>query len=91
VGLRCAGDAEGFVAGAHLLDKPLQSSKNTSAGYLTSAVLGPSLGYAVGLGLLRDGRARLGETVYVVNDSKQSRATVVNPAHYDPQGERLNA
>ena len=91
VGLRCVGDAAAFVAGAHLLDTALTQPPQSSAGYLTSAVFSPSLARHVGMGLLKNGRARLGQTVYLFNRGQCSVAEVVNAAHYDPTGARLNA
>ncbi|HZF26247.1 MAG TPA: sarcosine oxidase subunit alpha family protein [Steroidobacteraceae bacterium] len=90
VGLRCVGGTEAFNAGAHLLDRKLTRVPQDTAGYLTSACSSPTLEQHVGLGLLRNGRARLGETVYLVDGGKQSSAVVVSPTHYDPSGARLN-
>jgi sarcosine oxidase subunit alpha len=91
VGLRCLDGADAFTAGAHLLDAPLMQLPQLTSGYLTSAVFSPTLGRHIGLGLLKAGRQRLGETVHVVDAGKQSRAEVVNPVHFDPSGARLNA
>jgi sarcosine oxidase, subunit alpha len=91
VGLRCVDGAEAFTAGAHLLDDALAGLPRLTSGYLTSAVFSPTLGSHVGIGLLKNGRARLGQTVHVVDAGKQSRAEVVNLSHYDPSGARLNA
>jgi sarcosine oxidase subunit alpha len=91
VGLRCLDGPDAFTAGAHLLSDPLAKLPQLTSGYLTSAVFSPTLGTHVGLGLLKDGRARLGQTIHVVDAGKQSRAEVVNPAHFDPAGGRLNA
>jgi sarcosine oxidase subunit alpha len=90
VGLRCKGDSQAFNTGAHLTDaKPTQLPAQ-SAGYLTSACWSPTLNAHVGLGLLRGGRSRLGETVYLVDGQSRSEAEVVNASHYDPVGARLN-
>jgi sarcosine oxidase subunit alpha len=90
VGLRCVDGPDAFTAGAHLLDDSLGKLPQRTAGYLTSAVFSTTLGSHVGLGLLRNGRSRLGQTIHVVDGGRQSRAEVVNPTHYDPSGERLN-
>jgi sarcosine oxidase subunit alpha len=90
VGLRCVGSTEPFIAGAHLLDGPRSQSAQATSGYLTSAVASPTLGSHVGLGLLKNGRARVGQTVYVFESGRQTRAEVVAPAHYDPSGTRLH-
>ena len=91
IGLRCVGSAEAFSVGAHLLDSKLSHVPKDTAGYLTSACFSPSLKEHIGLGLLRNGRTRLGETVYLFDQGKQSSAVVVGPTHYDPSGTRLDA
>ena len=91
VGLRCVDGADAFNAGAHLLDDPLSQLPQLTSGYLTSAVFSPALGNHVGLGLLKNGRARLGQTIHVVDEGRRSRAEIVNPSHYDASGARLNA
>jgi sarcosine oxidase subunit alpha len=90
VGLRCIGEPHAFIAGAHLLDSPAAKLPQSTAGYLTSATFSPTLGTHVGLGLLRSGRARVGQIVHIFDSGKQSQAEVVNPSHYDPAGERLH-
>lgn len=90
VGLRCKGDAQAFRAGAHLADAKVDKLPQITAGYLTSACLSPTLNVSVGLGLLRNGRARLGQTVHIVDGNLRSEAEVVNPSHYDPTGAHLN-
>ena len=90
VGLRCVSRTEAFNAGAHLLDRKLGKLPQDTAGYLTSACSSPALNQHVGLGLLKNGRARLGETVYLVDGGLESVAMVVSPTHYDPSGSRLH-
>lgn len=90
VGLRCKGPPDGFISGAHLLDAPLAQLPQLTSGYLTSAVFSPSLGAHVGIGLLKNGRARLGETIHVIDSGRKSQAEVVSAAHFDPKGERLH-
>ncbi|MEP7248141.1 MAG: glycine cleavage T C-terminal barrel domain-containing protein, partial [Gammaproteobacteria bacterium] len=90
VGLRCVGSSDAFIAGAHLLDTPLAQLPQNTSGYLTSATFSPALSAHVGLGLLRNGRARMGQTVHIIDSGKQSLAEIVNPSHYDAAGARLN-
>ncbi len=90
VGLRSVGSAEAFNAGAHLIDRELAELPQDTAGYLTSACFSPALNEHVGLGLLKNGRTRLGDTVHLVDNGMRSSAVVVSPAHYDPSGSRLH-
>ncbi len=86
VGLAPVNDSQAMVSGAHLA----RPGVNASDGYVTSAAYSPTLNRYVALGLLKDGRARMGETVDVVDASQRQQARVVEPVHYDPEGARLN-
>lgn len=90
VGLRCIGPTEQFMAGGHLVAPGNQRLPQQTEGYLTSACHSPTLDRHIGLGLLRNGRARLGEIVDVVQGAARTQAQVVPTARYDPNGERLN-
>ena len=62
-----------------------------SLGYVTSSYASPSLGAPVGLGLVEDGLARMGETVGVYHLGAERRATIGSPVALDPEGKRLHA
>lgn len=64
-------------------------SVRVTSGYLTSAVFSPASGCHIGLGRLRSGRSRLGETIAVYDGGRYCQAKVVDPVHYDPEGRRL--
>ncbi|HZF15292.1 MAG TPA: 2Fe-2S iron-sulfur cluster-binding protein [Steroidobacteraceae bacterium] len=83
VGLRALDAARPLVAGAHLAEQG-------SIGYVTSACRSPTLGTSIGLGLLKRGRARMGERLRVFDNGVESAAEVLSPMHYDPQGTRLH-
>lgn len=76
-----------LVPGAHLR---LDGTTEGSDGWVTSAAASPTLGKRVALALLRGGRARLGESVRVLDLGREGRAEVVATPFYDPKGERLN-
>jgi sarcosine oxidase subunit alpha len=82
VGLRAVDEKRPLIAGAHLVDE-------TTAGYVTSACQSPTLGRSIGLGLLRRGRARIGERIRVFDNGIDCLAEVVAPTQYDPEGARL--
>ena len=63
---------------------------NHSEGYVTSAAYSPTLERHIGLGLLKGGRQRLGENIEIFDCGQRRGATVVEPVHVDPTGERLN-
>ncbi len=87
VGL-AANDARLLVPGAHLR---LPGTAEGSDGWITSAGHSPALGKAVALAMLRGGRARLGQAVFVHDLGRQGEATVVSTPFLDPEGKRLHA
>jgi sarcosine oxidase subunit alpha len=61
-----------------------------SEGYITSAGHSPILGRSVALGMVRAGRARLGEIMTIVTGvNKGMSVRIAAPDAYDPKGERL--
>ena len=75
-----------LLSGAHVLSP----DGNTSHGYVTSACFSPGLGKTVALGIVANGRQRLGEEVTILLNGYQHEATLVSPGAYDPQGEAVN-
>jgi sarcosine oxidase subunit alpha len=88
VGLE-AQDGAVLPIGAHVVGERSPSGV-AQQGYVTSSGLGPALGRGVALGMVRGGRARLGETVTVVLGRASWQACIVAPGPYDPAGERLH-
>ncbi len=91
VGLRPVNTAEPLVAGAHLVGEGVEAVAANDRGYITSACHSPTLGHAVALAFLRNGRARMGEPVRAVCHLRGLDVTcrVVSPVFYDPEGGRL--
>ena len=67
-----------------------QTSAMTSLGHVTSAVHSPNLDADIALALLRDGRSRIGESLYAVSPVTQENVRVeVCSAHFfDPENAR---
>jgi sarcosine oxidase subunit alpha len=63
--------------------------KTNSEGYVSACVWSAALKRTLALGLLRDGRRRPGERVWVRLPDRAVPATVVKPAFYDPSGARM--
>jgi glycine cleavage system aminomethyltransferase T len=59
-------------------------------GYVTSVAWSPTLGTHLGLGFLLNGRARMGETVRMVDHLRKAEALceVCDPVFLDPEGGR---
>ncbi|MBZ0123782.1 MAG: sarcosine oxidase subunit alpha, partial [Roseovarius sp.] len=91
VGLRPVGTVRMLVPGAHLFDEGAEAVSDNDRGYITSAAFSPTLGHFLGLGFLRNGRARHGQRVRMVDHLKGVEAVceVHDPVQYDPDGGRM--
>ena len=91
VGLRPVNTAEPLVAGAHVVAGGAEPVAANDEGYITSACHSPTLGHAIALAFVRDGRARLGEVVRAVCQLRglDTACRIVNPVFFDPEGRRL--
>ena len=62
----------------------------TMLGHVTSSYISPNLGRSFALALVEDGRARIGEKLYVPMLDRTVAVTVTEPVFFDPEGERLH-
>lgn len=61
-------------------------------GHVTSSYFSARLGRSIALALLKGGRSRVGELVYVPQlDGRVVKATVTGSVFYDPEGKLQNA
>ncbi|MCP8937676.1 sarcosine oxidase subunit alpha family protein [Alsobacter sp. SYSU M60028] len=91
VGWKSADPSVRVSAGAHFLDVGAAASMENDLGYVTAAAWSAHAGGWIGLGLMKHGPERIGETVRAW-DAVRGRDTPVTlcaPCFYDPQGERL--
>jgi sarcosine oxidase subunit alpha len=90
VGLRPAAPKTPLLAGAHLFERGAEATRVNDQGYLTSVGWSPTLGTYLGLGFLLNGRARIGETVRMVDHLRGAEALceVCDPVFFDPEGGR---
>jgi sarcosine oxidase, subunit alpha len=89
VGIAAEDPAVVLPIGAHVVAD--SSTRSGSDGYVTSSCASEALGRSVALGLVRAGRARMGEVIRVYSERRTWPARIVTPAWYDPQGERMHA
>ncbi|KHQ51434.1 sarcosine oxidase subunit alpha family protein [Mameliella alba] len=91
VGLRPVTTGRELTAGAHLFDKGADAVRVNDLGYITSVGFSPSLGTFLGLGFLRNGRARHGEEIRMVDHVRGIDETcmVTDPVAFDEDGGRL--
>ena len=91
VGLMPFDAQEMLTAGGHLYGETAAARAANGQGYVTSVGYSPTLGSWLGLGFLRNGRARHGETVRL-DDGLRGRKVVCrvcDPVFFDPDGGRM--
>ena len=77
--------------GAQIVDDPRGPIPIKMIGHVTSSYYSASLGHPVALALVKGGRARIGQRVYIpLHDGNSITARVTNPVFYDPKNERQN-
>jgi sarcosine oxidase subunit alpha len=77
--------------GAQIVADPHETIPMTMIGHVTSSYMSPNLGRTFALALVKDGRARLGEKLYVPMLDRTIAVTVTEPVFVDKEGERLRA
>ena len=91
VGLSPIGAVKQITAGAHLFTGDDPAIRENDQGYVTSVGYSPSLGQMIGLGFLRNGANRRGETVRMVDHLRgvETLCVVQSPVFFDKDGERV--
>lgn len=90
VGLKPVGAVKQLTAGAHLFEAGAEPVRENDLGYVTSVGFSPALGSYLGLGFLRNGRARHGDTVKHVDHLRgvETLCEVCDPIFFDRDGGR---
>ena len=91
VGLRPLNPVEEIIPGAHLFNMDKIAESKNDQGYVTSMCYSPSLNSFIAQAFLRDGRARIGSNVKMVEHLKgvQTICEVCDLVFLDPEGRRL--
>jgi sarcosine oxidase subunit alpha len=75
--------------GAQVVQARTGRESTVSLGHVTSSYMSPTLERSIALTLVRDGRKRMGEQVFVaLRDGGRVPATIASPVFYDPEGAR---
>jgi sarcosine oxidase subunit alpha len=90
VGLRTEVRSEVLEEGAQIVADPAETIPMTMLGHVSSAYDSAVLGHSIALAMLEDGRARMGQRLYVPMSDRAIPVRVVSPVFYDPDGERLH-
>ena len=77
--------------GAQIVADPKEAVPMTMLGHVTSSYMSPNLERAFALAMVRDGRARMGQKLYVPMIDGTITVTVTEPLFFDREGTRLHA
>ncbi|WP_299281107.1 sarcosine oxidase subunit alpha family protein [uncultured Tateyamaria sp.] len=90
VGLKPVGPVKQLTAGAHIYSDGEEAVRAHDQGYVTSVAFSPTLGHYMGLGFVRDGLSRHGETLNMVDHLRgiQTQVALCDPVFFDPEGGR---
>ena len=93
VGLKPVGAVKQLTAGAHLFNKADPAIRVNDQGYVTSVAFSPTLGHFLGLAFLKNGRARHGEVIRLVDHLRkiETLCEVCDPVFFDKDGGRARA
>ena len=92
-GFRPVDREQSFNAGAHFFADGAERTPDNDEGWMSSVAYSPMLGHTIGLGFIRRGHERRGETVTAADPlrKKETEVEIVSPHFFDPDGERLRA
>lgn len=78
-------------AGAHFVEPGCEFTTKNDQGWMTSVAYSPTLEHSIGLGFIKSGHDRLGESVIAADPlrGEQTLVEIVSPHFVDPEGERL--
>jgi sarcosine oxidase subunit alpha len=90
VGLLTVDPATVLEEGAQIVAVPAQSPPMRLIGHVTSSYASAVLGRSIALAMVADGRARIGQTLYVPMPGGDIPVQVTSPVFYDAEGARLH-
>lgn len=91
VGLFTDAPSEVLPEGGQIVESPSGPIPMAMIGHVTSSYFSACLGRSIALALIKGGRSRMGERVYVPRaDGRTVSAVITSPVFYDPEGSRQN-
>jgi len=90
VGLLTIDPSTVLEEGAQVVATPGQAPPMQLIGHVTSSYASPVLGRSIALAMVADGRARIGQTLYVPMPHGDVAVKVTAPMFYDAEGARLH-
>ncbi|MCX7303120.1 MAG: sarcosine oxidase subunit alpha [Hyphomicrobiales bacterium] len=90
VGLKTTDPSTVLEEGAQIVANPTQPIPMTMIGHVTSSYWSHNCGRSIAMGLVVDGRSRMGETLFVPMPSGAIEVEICSPVFFDEKGGRLN-
>ncbi len=90
VGLLPVNEKEVLEEGGQIITDKQNKPPVPMIGHVTSGYYSANLGRSFAMALVKSGRERIGDTVYVSSKGKTVSAEVTAPVFFDPEGVRLN-
>ncbi len=90
VGLRTHIPEDVLPEGGQIVAETKPKPPMDMIGHVTSSYYSAALGHSIALALVKGGRQRMGETVYVPLEDQTMACEIVDPVFYDPEGARLD-
>ena len=90
VGLASVDPKIALEEGAQVVTTPNRPAPYPMIGHVTSSYHSAALGRSIAMAAVADGRARMGETIYVAMPGGDIPVKITSPVFYDPQGARIN-
>jgi sarcosine oxidase subunit alpha len=91
VGLLPDDPRELLEEGAQIVAEPSERIPAAMIGHVTSSYRSPNLGRTFALAMVKQGRERLGQKLYVPMEGRTIAVTITDPVFVDKDGERLRA
>jgi len=90
VGLKPVGPVKQLTAGAHIYTPGEDAVPAHDEGYITSVGFSPTVGHFLGLGFVKNGVTRHGETLRMVDHLRgiETQVELCHPVFFDPEGGR---
>ena len=91
VGLIPVDNNVSLKAGAHFIEHNAKAETANDLGWMTSVAYSPSLQTSIGLGFIKNGTKRLGDSLIATDPvrNENTEVTLVSPHFVDPEGVRL--
>lgn len=90
VGLKMRDAGAPLEEGAQITKSPAPGVGTPALGHVTSSYWSETLGHTIALAMVADGRAKMGQTLYVPMPGGSIAVEVVPPVFIDAKGERLH-